>query len=141
MAESKKDDPSTVEVDTKTAIKNNQKELDESSAARQDRDADAQLATADVPITAVDALGVERIILNSPAGYTPPQVEPDPKEVERLKNLQTRLDNRKSERLEQLTKDPDAGGQVAAAAIKAESGHTVTHTDPKADTTTAAKQS
>jgi hypothetical protein len=94
------------------------------------RDQNTLVNTMPSPITALDGLGVERIIATT-HDYTPPQVDPDPKEVARLAALQTRLDNKKQERLASLTGTPDSntGASVAADAIKAESNVGTTSAD------------
>lgn len=117
MAESTDTKVTETKTETKTEAKPKTKDgVEEHVLAEMD----ARINTADVPVTAVDGLGVERIILNSPADYTEPQVEPDPKEVARLAAVQKRLDNKKQERLDQLTAKPEGSAKDAAAAIKAE---------------------
>lgn len=70
-------------------------------AAQKERDTETLLRTEPVMLTAVDALGTERLVTLA-TDYDGPQVEPDEAEVERLKNLQTRLDNKKQETMDKL---------------------------------------
>jgi hypothetical protein len=106
--------------------------------ARIERDAEVLARTTPSPVTALDGLGTERIITTT-TGYTPPQVDPDEREVARLAALQTRLDNAKQARLDSLTAAPsgDTGAAVAAAAIAAESsaGTPATTTEPAGNAT------
>lgn len=90
-------------------------ELDE----RTIREQDALAATSPSELTALDALGVERIVTTT-VDYTPPQVDPDPKEVARLERLNGVLSGKRDERLSQLTSVPDGGGTVARDAIAEE---------------------
>ena len=93
-----------------TRRKENAKAREEARDARIERDTETLLNTTPTPVTAVDGLGVERIITTN-TSYEPPQVEPDPKEVERLANLQKRLDNQKQERLAQMTAAPQVSAK------------------------------
>lgn len=105
----------------KTSAEKSKEAREESDRARELRDQEVLVRTTPSPVTAVDGLGVERIITTT-TGYTPPQVEPDKAEVERLERLNKRLEETKQERLDSLTGTPDkdSGASVAAAAIKAE---------------------
>lgn len=100
-------------------LKDRQKARDEAREKQADRDLELALNTQPSQVTARDALGVERIVTTT-YGYEPPQVEPDPKEVERLKNVNKRLANKRDERLRSLTDTPDGSAKVAAKAIKSE---------------------
>jgi hypothetical protein len=85
-------------------------------AAKAKRQADDEFDTIDrrvhlhtVPVhpTVLDGQGVERIV-GAPldASWTPAPSEPDPREVERLKSLQAKLEERKQDRLDALTASP-----------------------------------
>lgn len=77
--------------------------------------------TMPTPVTAVDPLGVERIVVvdPNPGSYTAPPVEPDEHEVYRLKELQKKIDKRHSERNKELGAQVDP--KTVKAAQKAES--------------------
>lgn len=83
-------------------------------------DQEYQVSLTPVDITAVDALGVERIVTQAPQGYVEPQVDPDPHEVARLKRLQGLLNGQKQDRLDAIKTSPDGSARVAAKALKAE---------------------
>lgn len=105
--------------------KENAKLREEALENQQERDAEVNAKRLPSQITATDAQGVERIVVNV-YDYEAPQVDPDPKEVKRLKAAQARLDNQKQEREKLLSTRPDGSAKVAADAIKAESKSTST---------------
>lgn len=106
-------------------------------AERIERDAEVLARTTPTPVTAKDALGVERIVTTT-TGYDAPQTDPDPKEVARLKAVQKRLDNQAKERLKSLTDAPDGSAKVAADALAAQTSVGTTSTSSSTSTTTSA---
>ena len=95
--------------------KENAEAKEEARLARVERDAELAANTAPSQLTAVDPLGVERIITTIGDEYVEPQTDPDPKEVARLAAVAKRLDNKKSERIKRLTA---GSAEVAQKALK-----------------------
>ena len=107
--------------DRKNRAQRRLEEREEARYKQAEADTEVLINTTPSPVTAVDGLGVERIITTVDGTYEAPQTDPDPKEVERLKNLESKLGEKKQERLDSMTSVPDGGGEVAKQAIAAES--------------------
>lgn len=91
-----------------------------------DRQESTILNTVPTPSTATDSRGVERIIEPAVTGWKPAPVHPDPDEVERLKRIGEKLEQKKQDRLESFSTGEksagaDTGAEVAKDAL-AESG-------------------
>ena len=106
--------------DSKNRAERRAEEREKARDAQIERDTETLVDTLPSPVTAVDGLGVERIITTVDGTYKTAQTDPDPKEVERLANLGKKLDAKKAERLDAMGATPEAGGEVAKKALEAE---------------------